>query len=207
MAMRKKNKIEAKTSMLIITATDAETTFFNQLRKDCRYSNLTVLKGSSQNLSKLVNETSSLKIKGKYSAAWCVFGLDEVSSTIEDVARMEEEAAKKKVGLLYFDPSFDLYFALFAGELKKIASKTDLENICKKAYPGYELEQRYFLTDGININFKIYPRLAVADENARLYNQMCEDETGFSASSLPLFFDSLKAVCGKADMSQARNRF
>ncbi len=207
MAMRKKNKIEAKSSMLILAVTDAETTFFNQLRKDLRYSNLTVLKSRSNTLDKLLTEAGQMRTKGKYSSVWCIFGLDEVNAKIEDVARAEESAAKKGVNMLYFDPSFDLYFALFAEDLKKIQSKEELKTIVEKAYPGFELSQRYFLTDGLNLNFKIYPRLAAADLNARTYNEMCLDETGFNATSLPLFFDSLKEVCGKADMSQARNRF
>ncbi len=207
MTIRKKNKIEAKGSMLMLCATDAETIFFSQLRKDCRYSNLTVQKSSSVNLDKMLSEAGSLRNKGKYTSVWCVFGLDDVNATIEDVARTEENAEKKRVKMLYFAPSFDLYFALFEMSPRKLMTKDELERRCQVAFPGYELSAKYFLTDGINLNFKIYPRLAVADQNARAYNDIAEMDTGFKSTTLTEFFDDLKAVCGKANMSQARNRF
>lgn len=207
MAIRKKNKIDTKGSMLLLTATEAETVFFNQFRKDCRYSNLTVQKSSSTNLEKMVSEAGSLRNKGKYTSVWCLFGLDDVSATIEDVARVEESAGKKRVNLLYFDPSFDLYFALFEMTPRKILTKDELERRCQASFEKYALTKEYFLKDGLNLNFRIYPRLAVADQNARTYNDICELDTGFKATTLSSFLDDLKTVCGKADMSQARNRF
>ncbi len=207
MAIRKKNKINAKLSMLMLCATEAETIFFNQLRKDCRYQNLTVLKSSSNVLDKMLSEAGSLKKKEKFDSVWCVFGLDEVGLSLEAVAEAEKTAEKKKVKLLYFDPSFELYFALFEMTPRKLMTKEELLKRCTASFPLFELGQKYLLTEGLNLNFKIYPRLAVADQNARTYNDISELETGFKATSMPLFFDDLKEVCGKADMSQARNRF
>ncbi len=207
MAIRKKNKINAKLSMLMLCATEAETIFFNQLRKDCRYQNLTVLKSSSNVLDKMLSEAGSLKKKEKFDSVWCVFGLDEVGLSLEAVAEAEKTAEKKKVKLLYFNPSFELYFALFEMTPRKLMTKEELLKRCTASFPSFELGQKYLLTEGLNLNFKIYPRLAVADQNARTYNDISELETGFKATSMPLFFDDLKEVCGKADMSQARNRF
>lgn len=207
MNIRKKNKVEAKGSMLMLCATEAEAIFFSQLRKDCRYSNLTVHKASANNLDKLLSEAGALRNRGKYTSVWCVFGLDDVSATIEDVARSEETAEKKKVRMLYFAPSFELYFALFETSPRKISTKEELLKRVQASFPGFELSSKYFLTDGLNINFKIYPRLAVADQNARTYNDMSEMDTGFKATTLSDFLDDMKAVCGKANMSQARNRF
>ncbi len=207
MTIRKKNKIEAKESMLMLCATEAETVFFNQLRKDCRYSNLTVQKSTASNLDRLLSEAGSLRTKGKYSSVWCVFGLDDLSATIEDVARSEENAARKRVRMLYFAPSFELYFTLFETAPKKISTKEELLRRIQATTPGFELTERYFLTDGINLNFRIYPRLAVADQNARAYNDISEMDTGFKATTLSDFLDDMKKICGKANMSQARNRF
>ncbi len=207
MAIRKKNKIDTKGSMLLLTATEAEAVFFNQFRKDCRYSNLTVLKASSTNLEKMVREAGSLRNKGRYTSVWCLFGLDDVSATIEDCMRIEKSAEKKRVNLLYFNPSFDLYFALFEMAPRRIVTKDELEKRCRASFENYELTKEYFLKDGINLNFRIYPRLSVADQNALSYNDLSELDTGFKATSLPTFLDDLKEVCGKADMSQARNRF
>ncbi len=207
MAIRKKNRIDAKGCMLMLCKTEAEAIFFNQLRKDCRYQNLTVLKSSSNTLDKMLSEAGSLRKKGKYDSVWCVFGLDEVALDDASVAEAEKTAEKKRVKLLYFNPSFELYFALFEMSPRKLMTKEELLKRCTASFPSFELSSKYLLTEGLNLNFKIYPRLAVADQNARNYNDISELETGFKATSLPLFFDDLKEVCGKADMSQARNRF
>lgn len=207
MTVRKKNKIEAKESMLLLCATEAEAAFFNQFRKDCRYSNLTVQTSSAKNLEKAIGEASSLKLKGKYSSVWCLFGLDDYSVELNEIAEYKENAEKRRVQLLYFAPSFDLYFALFETAPRKLATKEELERRCKASFEGYELTKKYFLTSGLNLNFKIYPRLAVADQNARSYNDISEMDEGVAATTLPLFFEDLKEVCGKADMSHTRNRF
>ena len=207
MTIRKKNRIEAKHSMLLVCATDAETVFFNQFRKDCRYSNLTVAKANGKTIEKMLSEAGSLRTKGKFSSVWCVFGLDEVDASLEDVDACKEIAEKKKVKMLYFAPSFELYFALFETCPKRIADKESLLRRIRVTFPDFQLTTRYFLTSGLNVNFKIYPKLAVADQNARDYNAISEMDTGFEATTLSDFLDDLKNVCGKADMSQARNRF
>ena len=109
--------------------------------------------------------------------------------------------------MLYFAPSFELYFALFETCPKRIADKESLLRRIRVTFPDFQLTTRYFLTSGLNVNFKIYPKLAVADQNARDYNAISEMDTGFEATTLSDFLDDLKNVCGKADMSQARNRF
>ena len=207
MTIRKKNKLEVKPSMLLLCATDAEATFFNQFRKDCRYSNLTVAKANGKTIEKMLSEAGSLRTKGKFSSVWCVFGLDEVDASLEDVDACKEIAEKKKVKMLYFAPSFELYFALFETCPKRIADKESLLRRIRVTFPDFQLTTRYFLTSGLNVNFKIYPKLAVADQNARDYNAISEMDTGFEATTLSDFLDDLKHVCGKADMSQARNRF
>lgn len=207
MTLRTKNKVKAKPSMLLVCATEAEVVFFSQFRKDCRYSNLTVVKSNATTLEKLISETGSLRTKGKYSSAWCVFGLDEVDATLEDVDACKDMAAKKKVKMLYFAPSFELYFVLFETCPKSVVDKNTLLRRIRVTFPSFELTSRYFLTEGLNVNFKIYPKLAVADKNARDYNAICEMDTGFEGTTLPDFLDDLKTTCGRADMSQARNRF
>ncbi|MBQ0071998.1 MAG: RloB domain-containing protein [Spirochaetales bacterium] len=207
MTVRKKSKVEAKGSMLMVCATDAEVTFFSQLRKDCRYSNLTIVKAQASSLQKFLSEAGSLRSKGKYTSVWCVFGYDELETTAEEVSEAKETAEKKRLNMLYFDPSFDLYFALHEVSPRKIMTKEDLARRVAAAYEGYELTAQYFLTKGANMNFMIYPKLAVADQNARSYDDLVEINTGYKATTLPEFLDDLKTVCGKADMSHTRNRF
>lgn len=207
MTVRKKAKVEAKGSMLLVCATEAEAAYFSQMRKDCRYSNMTVVKTSEDTLDKVLAEAGSIRSKGKYSSVWCVFGLDDLGCTLKEVADAKETAEKKKVQMLYFAPSFDLYFTLFETAPRKILSKEDMARRAAAAHEGYELSAQYFQTKGANINMTIYPRLAVADQNARSYNDLCEIDEGYKATSLPDFLEDMKLVCGKADMSHTRTRF
>ncbi len=203
MVVRKRNRVEAKETMLLVCAKEAEAIFFSQMRKDCRYSNLTVVAApSSMPLEKLLDYAGKLRNRGKYTSCWVAFGLDDVSAALEDVENAEEYAAKKKLRMLYFEPSFDLYFLMFLARPKAyIGSPEEVRDSVRKSIADYELSSSYFLTKGINLNFSLYPKLAEADRNARDYNELVSFEKGYDATSLPAFFDDLKTVCGKADMS------
>lgn len=203
MIARKRIRIIPKETMLLVCATESEAIFFSQMKKDCRYSNLTIVAANKKyKLEKLIEFASRARNKGKFSTCWTVFGFDDLDADVASVQDAEKLAEKKKVNLLYFNPCFDLYFLLHGEKPNSFIS--DVDSIKKKVeemHPGYNLSVEYLLTKGLNLNFEIYPKLAEADKNAREYNELAEFETGLLATSLPNFFDSLKNVCGKADMS------
>ena len=202
MTPRKRNKVEAKETMLLVCALESEAVFFSQMRKDCRYSNLTVVTAKSDSLEKFIDAAAKEKSNGKYSVCWALFGFEDVNTDADEVKAMMPYADKKKVNLCFFNPTFDLYFMMFATKPRAfIADKDMIRARVQSAFDGYDGSAEYFLTKGLNLNFKIYPQLAEADKNARDYNNIAEIDTGIVATSLPLFFDSLKSVCGKADMS------
>lgn len=205
MIVRKRNKVDAKQTMLLVCANEAEAIFFSQMRKDCRYSNMTVVSANAKTLDKLLDFAGKLRNKGKYTSCWVLFGLDELNATREDVDNAEELALKKKVKMLYFEPSFDLYFMLFFSKPNALIDSADkLKEKVKSLIEGYEVTSKYFLTKGLNLNFTLYPQLAEADKNAREYNEFVSFDRGFDVTSLPLFLDDLKEVCGKADMSHSQ---
>ncbi len=202
MTPRKRNKVEAKETMLLVCAKESEAVFFSQMRKDCRYSNLTVIAEESSSLEKFIDAAAKERNRGKYSVCWALFGFNDVATDVEEVKSMMDYADKKKVNLCYFNPTFDLYFMLFATKPRAFISDSEMiKNRVQSAFDGYDGSVEYFLTKGLNLNFRIYPQLAEADKNARDYNNISEIDTGIVATTLPLFFDSLKSVCGKADMS------
>lgn len=202
MTPRKRNKVEAKETMLLVCAKESEAVFFSQMRKDCRYSNLTVIAEESSSLEKFIDAAAKERNRGKYSVCWALFGFNDVATDVEEVKSMMDYADKKKVNLCYFNPTFDLYFMLFATKPRAFISDSEMiKNRVQSAFDGYDGSVEYFLTKGLNLNFRIYPQLAEADKNARDYNNISEIDTGIAATTLPLFFDSLKSVCGKADMS------
>ncbi len=201
---RRRNRIEAKETMLLVCQSEAESAYFSQFRKDCRYSNMTIKlkEGSKNTLRALIDSASRQKNRGKYSVCWVCFGFDEVDVKPEDMEKEMEYAERKKVNLLYFNPTFYLYFLLFDLKPEIMLSRNEIMDKLSKKYPGFDGSEKYFLTDGLTLNLKIYPKLAVADANARSYNDMVEIKTDFPATSLPQFLDSVKTVCGKADMSR-----
>lgn len=202
MTPRKRNRVEAKETMLLVCALESEAVFFSQLRKDCRYSNLTVIAEPSESLEKLIDAAAKERNKGKYSVCWALFGYEDVNTNADEVQEMIGYAEKKKINLCYFNPTFDLYFMLFGARPRNfVADKDMIRRRVESMHDGYDGSAEYFLTKGLNLNFKIYPQLAEADRNARDYNNIAEIDAGVTATSLPLFFDSLKTVCGKADMS------
>ena len=202
MTPRKRNKVEAKETMLLVCAKESEAVFFSQMRKDCRYSNLTVIAEESSSLEKFIDAAAKERNRGKYSVCWALFGFNDVATDVEEVKSMMDYADKKKVNLCYFNPTFDLYFMLFATKPRAFISDSEMiKNRVQASFDGYDGSVEYFLTKGLNLNFRIYPQLAEADKNARDYNNISEIDVGIVATTLPLFFDSLKSVCGKADMS------
>ena len=114
MTPRKRNKVEAKETMLLVCAKESEAVFFSQMRKDCRYSNLTVIAEESSSLEKFIDAAAKERNRGKYSVCWALFGFNDVATDVEEVKSMMDYADKKKVNLCYFNPTFDLYFMLFA---------------------------------------------------------------------------------------------
>ena len=82
-----------------------------------------------------------------------------------------------------------------------VSDITPLREKLKSAIPGYELSPEYFLTKGLNLHIKLFPRHSAADINARNYNQAARLATGLDATTMPAFNEDLTAICGLADMS------
>ena len=205
MKTRKKNITQPKETLLLVCATEAEALYFSQMRKDCRYVNLTVMQvpeGKAKNLEALIDFTGRQRSRGRFDSAWALFGFDDLGVGVSDVKEMEEYAAKKKVKMLYFNPSFELWFILHLGApgtfVRDIAP---LREKLKTAIPGYELSAEYFLTKGLNLHIKLFPRHSAADLNARNYNSAAIAATGLKATTMPDFDEDLTAICGLADMS------
>lgn len=205
MKTRKKNTTEPKRMLLLVCATEAEALYFSQMRKDCRYVNLTVLQapeGSAKDLQSLLDWTGRQRSKGRFDSAWALFGFDDVSTDADSVKSMEEYAEKKKVRMLYFNPSFELWFILHLGAPTAFMSNiTPFKDKLKTAIPGYEFTPEYFLTNGLNLHIKLFPRHSAADLNARNYNSLALSATGLKATTMPDFNENLTEICGLADMS------
>ena len=205
MKTRKKNTTEPKRMLLLVCATEAEALYFSQMRKDCRYVNLTVLQapaGQVKDLQSLIDWTGKQRSKGRFDSAWALFGFDDVKTDVAGVKEMESYAGKKKVKMLYFNPSFELWFILHLGAPGAFVSDiSPLREKLQSAIPGYELTPEYFLTKGLNLHIKLFPRHSATDLNARNYNSVALAATGLKATTMPDFNENLTEICGLADMS------
>ena len=85
MKTRKKNTTEPKQTLLLVCATEAEALYFSQMRKDCRYVNLTVMQapeGRNDDIKDLVDFTGRQRSRGRFDSAWALFGFDDVKTIL-----------------------------------------------------------------------------------------------------------------------------
>ena len=210
MAKRKKNITEAKGTILLVTATKAESIYFNQMRKDCRYMNLTVEWAGSEslNLKQLIDITGRKKLAGRYQYVWALFGLDEVSCDLDTLKEMKEYAERKRISLCWFNPCFELWFALHLGSFPVYNSDAEaIRARVKGAIKGFDMTPEFLLTAGLNLHLQLFSRHAQADLNARNYNDTVKIQTGMEATSMPAFNECIQEVCGLADMSHNQKAF
>ena len=204
MIKRKKNITAPKQTLLLVCATEAEALYFSQMRKDCRFVNLTVLKApAGKDLKGLIDYTAKERNHGKYDSSWALFGFDDVNTNADEVKEMlSEYAEKKKVKLCWCNPKFDLWFIFHLGAPSSYLSDiSPLEAKLREALPGFEMTPEYFLTKGLNTHIRLFPRHASADINARNYNVVAKAATGLEATAMPLLNEDVTAICGTADMS------
>ncbi len=210
MIKRKKNTQEAKETILLVTATKSEALYFNQMRKDCRYMNLTVEWAGREGLSlkQLIDITGKKKYSGKFNHVFALFGFDDVNTNIDEVKAAEEICAKKRITMIYFNPCFELWFLLhlkrmsaFEGDSQKIRDEV------KSGINGFEFSPQWLLTKGLNLHLMLFPRHAQADLNARTYNDANSYSLSLPALTMPVFNQCVQDVCGVADMSHNQKAF
>lgn len=202
MANRKKNNVLAKGTLLIATATEAEALFFSQMRKDCRFVNMSIITLQSKSVEDFIMKAGREKNRGRFDMAFALFAFDDFNTNAEEVKALFPLAEKKKVGLTFFNPSFDLWVYLHLSEPKNfIADKSIFENALKGKLSSYEFTQNYLMNDGLNLHMNLFPRHAMADLAARNYNLIAKTATGLEATTMPELNKAISEICGQADMS------
>ncbi|MDD7255455.1 RloB domain-containing protein [Bullifex porci] len=202
MATRKRKSTPSMGTLLLVTATEAEAIFFSQMRKDCRYANLTVMHSGAKTLAEHISFTSKAKFKNRFDAAFALFGFDDVNTNVEEVKKAEEDCKSKKIGLCYFNPSFHLWVYLHLAKPNSFIISSDaMANAIASKIEGYEISSEYLMTKGLNLHMQLFPRHAQADINARDYNVIAMRATGLKATTMPELNQKITEICGQADMS------
>ena len=127
MATRKRKSTPSMGTLLLVTATEAEAIFFSQMRKDCRYANLTVMHSGAKTLAEHISFTSKAKFKNRFDAAFALFGFDDVNTKITEV---KTDETKHYQELLEKDSQQDI-------ELKKHKDKIHDLDARTKGIGGY----------------------------------------------------------------------
>ncbi|MDT4762384.1 RloB family protein [Sphaerochaeta sp. PS] len=200
---RKKISDKPRRTILIVTATEAEALYFSQMRKDCRFSNLTVQwEQEFKDLEHLITLASRYRNSGNYSVVWVMFGLADMGLSPSDVKAQLAFAKQKKVGLAWTNPSLPLWFLLHTQTPRGFVGETKLiESALAKALPGYTADASYLLTDGMYLHLKLFPSKAKAALNANSYNRLVEEKLGLSAITLVPLLNDITDICGLADLT------
>lgn len=202
MATRKRKSTPSMGTLLLVTATEAEAIFFSQMRKDCRFANLTVMYSGAKTLHEHIAFTSKAKFKNRFDNAYALFGFDDVNTTISEVKEVEVECESKRIGLCYFNPSFHLWVYLHLGKPNSfIINSEAMVSAIQAKIPGYEMSADFLMTKGLNLHMQLFPRHAQADLNARDYNKIAYQASGFKATNMPDLNQKITEICGQADMS------
>lgn len=200
---RKKISNKPRRTILIVTATEAEALYFSQMRKDCRYSNLTVLwEEEFKDLEHLITLASRYRNTGNYSVVWVLFGLADLDVTPSEVKKLLPYAKKKKVSLAWTNPAMPLWYLLHLQTPRGFVEETGLiESALEKSLPGFSSDASYLLTDGMYLHLKLYPAKAKASLNASSYNRLVEKDLGLPAIALVPLLNDITDICGLADLT------
>ena len=200
---RKRIKEEPRKTILIVTATESEALYFSQMRKDCRFSNMTVQWAEKyKDLADLVSVSSKLRSAGNFASVWVVFGLSDLQITPEKVKELLPYAKKKKVKLAWTNPSFSLWYLLHLQSPRGFVPESQtIAKALETPLAGFSEEPTYLLTDGLNLHLKLYPYKARAAVNASNYNSLVEARLGLPATNLISLFNDITDVCGLADLT------
>lgn len=201
---RTRNTKVPKKAMLIVAASEFEALFLSQVRKDCRYTNLTVARAENpRDLEDLVKQAAKLRYKGKYDKVWALFGLDDFPGLAPAaIAEAREAAAGKRVSLGWAAPSLSLWIYLhLKAPAAPVSDSKMFVSALAKALPGYEETALYLAGKGQNLHLSLFTNFSKAVSNATLYNRICEKATGVAATNIPDIYSDIHKICGIADLT------
>lgn len=201
---RKKNNEKPRRTLLVVTASEAESLYFSQMRKDCRYTNMTVLWAQeAEDLEGLIKVAYKARVKGRYDSTWCVFGFKDLQVQPEHVRLAADFAAKKKVQLAWTNPSLALWYLLHLQTPRMLV--TDLaviEKTLSGVLPNFSSGPDYLLHDGASLHLKLFSSKAQAAVNAGSYNALATQKSaGVPPVNMVKLLNEISDICGTADMS------
>lgn len=203
MRRRKINEKPRKT-LLVVTASEAESLYFSQMRKDCRYTNMTVLWAQeAETLEDLIKTAHKMRTREKFDSTWCVFGFSQLGVQGEQVSEYLEFAKKKQVQLAWINPDISLWYLLHVQSPRMpIGDTAVVESALKGVFPGFSADAKYLLNAGSALHLKLFPAKAQAAVNAGNYNTIAKQRSGsVPPVNMTKLLTEISDICGTADMT------
>lgn len=200
---RKRISQKPRETILVVTATEAEALYFSQMRKDCRYSNMTVVWQETFNdLHQLIGMAARMRTTGSYTSAWLVFGLADLGIDSSAVKAQMEYAKRRKVGLAWNNPSLSLWYLLHMQAPRSFVSDPKIiEGALANQLPAFRADASYLLDEGMDLHLRLYSAKSKAAVNASSYNAAVEPSVGLTATNMIALLNDITDICGLADLS------
>ncbi len=209
---RRHDTREPRNPLLVLTSNEIETIYFRQMRRDCRYANMSVRQKdpASEDFKQMINEAAKLKRNLGYGAVWCVLNPFDVEMDPSEAKEYEDFARKKKISLVYNVPGIEFWFYLHYGvPADPRLSAKQMEEELRARIPGYESTEQYFKSgDGMDLHLKLFPNKAQAVLNANAFRQRGEnvplgDATRLT-TNMPSFLTDVIRECGRCYISRGQ---
>ncbi|MFA5569962.1 MAG: RloB family protein [Sphaerochaetaceae bacterium] len=201
---RKKRSEKPRKTILIVTANEAESLYFSQMRKDSRYTNMTVIwDEEATGVEDLIKRAAKERTRQKYDSQWVVFSFEDFGMSATEFKEVEMIAKKRKVQLAWANPSFSLWYLLHLTSPKSFVQSSELiDRELAKVLPQFDSSAEYLLSEGANLHLKLFPAKAQAVVNASQYNERTiRDAGGIAPVSMTKLLNDISTICGNADMT------
>lgn len=201
---RKKINENPRKTLLVFTASEAESLYFSQMRKDCRYTNMTVMWDPAvANLEDLIKAAAKERTKGKFDSVWCLFGFGDLGVDAAQVREAVALAEKKKIQLAWTSPGISLWYLLhLQAPRMPIGDVKVVESSLSGVFPKFNASAGYLLNEGASLHLKLFSAKAQAVVNAGNYNAIAQQRNGGLAPvNMTKLLNEISDICGTADMS------
>ncbi|MDK2860175.1 RloB domain-containing protein [Sphaerochaeta halotolerans] len=205
---RKRISQKPRRTILVVTATEAEALYFSQMRKDCRYANMTVVwEPDYKDLANLITLAGRMRTKEQYSSVWLVFGFADLDVSVQEVKELMPHAEKKKVNLAWNNPSLPLWYLLHLQAPKGfVKDPAMIESALAGQFPGFSSDAAYLLDEGLDLHLKLYSAKSKAAVNASSYNALTASQVGLAPTNMVALLNDITDICGLADLTHNQKR-
>ncbi|MCF7934083.1 MAG: RloB family protein [Spirochaetia bacterium] len=209
---RKHDSREPRRPLLVLTSNEIETLYFQQMRRDCRFANMSVMQKDPQttDLLQMIKEANRLRRHNGYASVWCITNPVDLQMSPVQHQEYEAFAKKRKVSIVYNNPGIELWFYLHFGVPSAgMESAEDVISGLRTFIPGFESSAAYLSGDeGKQFYLRLFPNKAQAAINTDAYRQVVGKgkwgELYHMSTNMPSFLTDITQQCGRCYVSRGQ---